>query len=111
MTNVEIILYICAAISTIGAAVSVISNMTAKVKEPYVEHTNRIVALETKIQEYDQYFKVDKKRLDYIEVQQSEMLKAMFALLSHATDNNDVERCRKAKNELQEFLVEKGLNV
>lgn len=109
--TIEILLYICAAISTIGAAVSVISNMAAKAKEPYVEHTNRIAALEAKVQEYDQYFKIDKKRLDYIELQQSEMLKAMFALLSHATDNNDVERCRKAKNELQEFLAEKGVNV
>lgn len=111
MTNVEIILYICAAISTIGAAVSVISNMSAKFKAPYVDHNNRIAALEGKIKEYDSFFKVDKKRLDLIEVQQSEMLKAMFALLSHATDNNDVEQCRKAKNELQEFLAKKGVNV
>lgn len=111
MTSVEIILYICAAISTIGAAVAVISNMSAKLKGPYIEHSNRIAALESKMNEYEGFFKADKKRLDLIEVQQSEMLKAMFALLSHATDNNDVERCRIAKNELQEFLAKKGVNV
>ena len=106
-----LILYICTAITTVGAAITVISNAAKKAKEPWDVITQRLANVETKLADHERHLKANQERLTSAERESAVMMNAMFALLSHAVDGNETERCREAKIELQDFLANKGVIV
>ena len=65
----------------------------------------RLSAVEKKLDEHQDYFSNDNERLDIIEEGNKVTQRALLALLSHGIDGNDVEGMRKAKAELQDYLI------
>lgn len=107
----DILLYVCAAISTVGAAITVIYNTASKAKQPWDSLMSRMMAVEAKLAEHDRHFASDLERIRAMEAENAEVLKALFALLSHAADGNSIQRCKDAKVDLQEFLSKKGVLI
>lgn len=107
----DILLYVCAAISTVGAAITVIYNTASKAKRPWDSLMSRMMAVEAKLAEHDRHFASDLERIRAMEAENAEVLKALFALLSHAADGNSIQRCKDAKVDLQEFLSKKGVLI
>ena len=65
----------------------------------------RLEAVEKKQEQHDEYFSRDLKRIESIEEGNRVTQKALLALMSHALDGHDVERLRKAKDDLNEYLI------
>lgn len=97
----------CAAISVVaGAIVWVVKGIKAA-RAPAQKLEARVKALEDREEEYRDYFANDKRRLDNMEDGNRIMQRAMLALLSHGIDGNDVNSLKKAKEELQQYLIER----
>ena len=111
VTMATTFLAVCTAVCTVATTINVILTFIGKVKAPNAEQNKRISALEARCDKYDEYFKNDKNRMNGIELEVVVITKGMFALLSNAVDGNDIERCRQAKVELQDFLATKGVKL
>ena len=74
-------------------------------KAPTAALEARIEKLEKKQEQHDEYFSRDLRRIEVLEEGNRVTQKALLALMSHALDGNDVERLRKAKDDLNEYLI------
>lgn len=101
------VLAVCGAITAVAAAAAVIISLVKKAKMPNELQNQRLDNIEKKINEHDDWFENDDKRLKNIENGNRITQKAILALLSHGIDGNDVDGMRKAKEELQGYLIEK----
>lgn len=103
----QMILWVCGAIVTISASITVIVKVWQKSKEPETLQNERISALEKKVERFEQLFDNDNKRLIELEKGNRVMQQAMLALLSHALNGNDVDSLKKAKQNLENYLISK----
>ena len=80
-------------------------------KEPTKVLETRITTMETlmtqKFLSYDSHFDSDLRRLDKLEEGNKVTQKALLALISHALDGNDIDSLRKARTDLNEYLIDK----
>lgn len=80
-------------------------------KEPTKLLEARITNLETlvnqKIISYDTHFDSDLKRLEELEKGNKVTQKALLALISHALDGNDIDSLRRARTDLNDYLIDK----
>lgn len=97
----------CGAIVTISAAVAVIVRVIQKAKQPEESQNKRIENLEKKVERFEQLFDNDNKRLIELEKGNRIMQQSMLALLSHAINGDDVDGLKKAKDNLQTYLIDK----
>ena len=104
---------VCGCITAIAAVILLIVSIVKRAKASSEHQDERIDALEIKLEEagrrideHDQYFKNDLARFDKIESGTRVMQRAMLALLSHNIDGNDIELMKRAKQELQDYLIE-----
>lgn len=67
----------------------------------------RVSTIETQVIRYGELFRNDKERLDAMDKSNYVIQEALFALLSHAIDGNDVEECKKVKKSLEAYLIHK----
>lgn len=104
---VQLILWICGAITAIGAAVAVIVKAVTAAKAPGRKIEQRISNLEHDVEEFRGFFAKDKSRLDAIEEGNRVTQKAILALLSHGIDGNDVQSLVNAKEDLTKYLIER----
>ncbi len=113
-----VILSICGGIVTISAAVSVAFKIYQHFKKPNLKQDEEIESLWKKVielenslrttrEEFLTFFKNDKARLDAIEKGNRVTMQALIALLSHGIDGNDVDSMKKAKDALNQYLVQK----
>ena len=101
------ILAVCAGISCIAAAIAWIVKAVKAAKQPAKKVDERLSALEHKVEEHENYFDNDKKRLEEMEQGNKVTQRAILALLSHGIDGNDIDAMKAAKKELQDFLIGK----
>lgn len=101
------ILGICAAITAVAAAIVVIASLVKKVKAPNDFQNNKLAEHDKQLKQHEDWFANDDKRLKNIEDGNKITQKALLALLSHGIDGNDVDSMKRAKEELQHFLIEK----
>lgn len=97
----------CGVIISMSAAVAVIVRVIHKVKQPEVSQNKRIDELEKEVEKFKQLFDNDNKRLIELEKGNRIMQQSMLALLSHALNGNDVDSLKKAKDNLQNYLIDK----
>ena len=102
---VRLFLWFCGAITAVGAAVAVIIKLVNAAKAPTKKIEERLEAVEKKIEEHQGYFSNDNERLDIIEEGNKVTQRALLALLSHGIDGNDVKSLKKAKEELNDYLI------
>jgi len=107
----ELILWICGAIVSVSAAITIIIKVVQKAKAPEKMQNERIEKLEKKTEKYDQFFENDNKRLKKLEDGNIVTQQAILALLSHAINGNDTDSLKKAKTDLEHYLMGKEINV
>lgn len=105
---ISLIVWICGAIVSISAAITIIIKVINKAKEPERNQNERITALESKVAKYEKYFDNDNKRLVELEKGNIVTQQALLALLSHAINGNDLDSLKEAKTKLERYLVNKG---
>lgn len=95
----------CTALISIGGAGAVIIAFIKWLKKPDATRDEAI-------KRHDALFDNDNKRLKLLEEKQIEqdeaykiILKSMLAMMSHEIDGNHTQDLKKAKEELQEYLI------
>jgi len=104
----SLILWICGAIVSISAAITVIIRIIQKAKEPEKNQDDRIASLELKVAKFEKYFDNDNKRLVELEKGNIVTQQALLALLSHALNGNDLDSLKDAKAKLEKYLLNRG---
>ena len=103
----KMILGLCGMIAAIGGAAAIL----AKVFAPINEMKRRIDALE-KLHKDDQKsnegrFKTDLIAIEQLEESNKRICKCMVALMDHEITGNSIERMKKTRDELNDYLIEK----
>lgn len=103
----KMILGICGMIAAVGGAVAIV----AKIFAPIKELEQRIATLE-KLHKEDQKsnegrFKTDLVAIEQLEESNKRICKCMVALMDHEITGNSIERMKKTRDELNDYLIEK----
>lgn len=106
-----VVLAICGGIVTFIGAAEKIVNAGKYINTPNVKQDKRLDALEARCDKYDRFFDSDKQRLNDLEQSLSVLMQSQFALMSHAINGNDVDKLKKAQNDMLEYLTKRGISV
>ena len=99
------ILALCSAIVVVSGVVNLILGLISKASAPNKVQNARLDAIETRLDRHDELFRNDLKRFEDLEGGNRVTQRALLALLSHGIDGNDIESMRKAKKDLEEYLI------
>lgn len=108
MTNeiiitVEGLLWFCGAIAIIGAAVAIISKCFA----PFRKLKADFEALKKEFADLKSYQNIDHAELKKVEVGIEKICKCTLAITDHELTGNSVDKLREAKDEMQDYLIQK----
>ena len=92
----EQILGFCGFVAAIWGVVKIVK----EIKKPSDD-------LKTKVDEHDQLLKNDNERLKDIEQSNKMILNCMFVLINHDLTGNGIDKMKEARDELQEYLINK----
>lgn len=101
--TVEGIVWFCGAIVAIGGATAVISRWVSPFRKLKLEVEN----LKKEFITLKGYQNADHKELQKIETGTEKICKCVLAITDHELTGNSVDKLRKAKDEMQDFLIEK----
>lgn len=99
------IVSICVGINAICIVGGLLIRAVLKVWKPIDDRDKKLKELEAEIERVKERLDGDKDRLDLLDEGNRVTQRALLALLSHGIDGNEVESMRKAKEELQEYLI------
>lgn len=100
-----IIVSVCGVIITVSSAITVLISWSQKIKKPENLQNERLQALEEDIQALNKHLENDAKRINKLENGNRVTQKAILALLAHGIDGNDIEGMKKAKKDMEDFLI------
>lgn len=100
-----VFLALCGAVNTVASAVEKIVKAVKAAKAPNNEQNERLAALEEWRKDVDGKLNNDKQALEEIHEGTRVTQRALLALLAHGIDGNNVERMEKAKEELENLLI------
>lgn len=103
----ETYITICTIITCTAAVASIIASVTKAAKGPNARQDERIAALETDVKQIKQHIDNNNKRIKSIEAGNRITQQALLALMSHAINGNDIDKLEKARDDLQQYLIEK----
>lgn len=108
------ILGLCSFIIAVWAVVEIIMKIVEIRKRPdkvqnktLKEHTEWLKRHDKKFDDIESLLKKDKSRLDDIDQSNHVTQRALLALLEHALNGNDIDKLKKAKDSLEEYLTNK----
>ncbi|MBE6714721.1 MAG: hypothetical protein E7575_05500 [Ruminococcaceae bacterium] len=84
-----------------------VSGLQKKAKEPNDRQDERLSKFERRLENVERKLDNDDRRLSEIKKGDRATQRALIALLDHALDGNNLEQMEKAKNELNNYLIEK----
>lgn len=99
------VLEVAGAISIVAAAGNWIVKLIAVIKAPNAEQNKHIAELQEWRKGVDQKLDNDNRRLNKKEDSDRITQRAMLALLSHGIDGNHIDQMVKARDALQEHLI------
>lgn len=105
------VLWFCGAVCTVAAAMAVFYKAVAKAQEPEHIQDQRLDALEKKVDKLSEYLDRDNRRLNSLDEGTRVTQQALLALMSHAINGNDIDKLAKAKDDLENYLINKGGNT
>ena len=104
---VQIISWVCGAIITLSATITILIQIFKKLRQPEQTQNDRITTLEKKVERHDQLFDKDNKRLIELEKGNRVTQQALLALLSHAINGTNETELKEAKAKLESYLIGK----
>lgn len=114
--NIEItyktILYILGSICTIGGATAVFSRWSKPFKDVIKKVENKankieLEELKNRLDKLEQYQDIDHDRIKEIERGNEKICKCILAITDHELTGNSIDKLRKAKEEMQDYLITK----
>lgn len=100
------VLAVAGAISTLGGAANWLVKLVQVIKAPNAEQDRRLDAVEKDLKEVHGFLDADKGRLDAQDKSNRITQRALLALLSHGIDGNHVDQMEKARDALQNHLID-----
>lgn len=100
-----VITTLCAFIISASAAFKIIVDAIKKLKAPERTQDERLKKIEDRLETFEGYFFNDKVRIDTIENSNRVTQQAILALLNHAINGNNLEQLEKARDNLNEYLI------
>ena len=100
------IIAICGGITVVAGAITVISGAMRKMEHPQEVQNERITELENTVKKHETLLSNDNNRLAHLEEGNKIIQEALLALLAHGIDGNDITSMKKAKDKLQQFLID-----
>lgn len=104
---IQLLMWLCGAVITVAGAIGVVVAVVKKVKSPNQLQDERLDQIDKRLDNHDKLLGNDNTRLKDIEGGNKVTQKALLALLAHGIDGNDVEAMKKAKAELEQYLINK----
>lgn len=106
------IIYFLGLIITVGGAQVVISRWLSpakRLKQTVDDKVDKSAfnELKTKVEKLEQYQSIDHKELKVVELGNEKICKGILAIMDHELTGNSIEKLRKTKDELQDYLIEK----
>ena len=110
--TVEGLLWLAAAIITVGGATAVISRWVAPVKKMRKDVDGKVdrvefLALKERFDQLESYQNIDHKKLQKIDTGQEQICECLLAIMDHELDGNSVDRLRAAKHNMETYLIQK----
>ena len=96
----EQILGFCGFIVAIWGVVKIVVEVVKVIKKPNDD-------LKAKVEHHDELLNNDNERLKDIEQSNKMILNCMFVLINHDLTGNGIDKMKEARDELQEFLINK----
>ena len=116
MENVSItlgdVLYFLGLVITAGGAQAVISRWLSpakKFKKSVEDNVDKSAfdELKAKVEKLENYQNIDHKELKTVELGNEKICKGILAIMDHELTGNSIEKLRKTKDEIQDYLIEK----
>lgn len=106
------ILFLLGIVVTVGAVEVVISrwrNPSKKLREDVKNKVDKsdFDRLSDKVDKLSNYQAIDHKELKTVELGNEKICKGILAIMDHELTGNSVEKLRKTKDEIQDYLIEK----
>lgn len=98
---------VCTAITVFVAVINIIISLVSKAKAPNEAQDARIAALETRMEKAESKLDNDYERFEKYEQGNRIVQQSLLALMEHALDGNSVDKLREAKDDLQNYLIQK----
>lgn len=102
-TFLKVLLYLAGGIVTIGGASAVISRWTS----PYKSLKAEVETLKTEFSTLKNYQNIDHNEIKKMELGIEKICKCTLAITDHELTGNSVAKLREAKDEMQDFLIQK----
>lgn len=99
----KVALGILSAIVVIGGATTVITKWTS----PFKALKKEVADIRGELNTLKRYQSGDHKELEKIEVGTEKICKCVLAITDHELTGNSIDKLRKAKDEMQDFLIQK----
>lgn len=96
---------ICGLITGVAAVITLIIKAVVAAKRPNQLQNDRLDAIESRLKKHEELFLNDLKRFEKLEDGNRITQRAILALLAHGIDGNAINEMRKAKDELQNYLI------
>lgn len=101
------VLAVFSAIVLIANALEKIAKAWRVAKAPNARQDERLDKVEKRLDDHDACLAADKQRLDTIDKGDRAIQRALLALLDHGIDGNNLVQMQRAKEELQNHLIER----
>lgn len=104
---ISLFLAFCGGISVLGAASVYVAKAIGWIRKPEMKQDEILADHEARIQSLEA--KTDKDYSAIVKLQQEVkmMLKATLAIMQHSIDGNDIKGLQKAKQDIEEYLIDK----
>lgn len=101
--TIEGILWACGAIAIVGGAIAIITRCFA----PFRNLRTEFEALKKEFDGLKNYQNIDHAELKKVEVGIEKICKCTLAITDHELTGNSVDKLREAKDEMQDYLIQK----
>lgn len=109
--SLQMIVTCASAIVTLSAAATVFITMYRGAKKPNEIQNQRLDKLEERMTKLEDRLDSDNTRLNSIEQGNRVTQRALLALLSHEIDGNHTEGLKSARDELQNYLLDRVVAI
>lgn len=101
----EILQLICTAIITLGGAGAIIISIIKWAHKPTDSRDDRLNKHDEELKRHQELLERDHVRLSELEEGNKILMRSMLALMSHAIDGNNTEELKRARDDMQEYLI------
>ena len=102
-----IILAVAGAISTLGGAANWLVKLVQVFKAPNAQQDSRLCDHDQHLERLDKILDADKRHLEALDESTRVTQRALLALLAHGIDGNHQDQMQKAKDELEDHLIDR----